>query len=351
LAEVYVNQWYYQRMEPLGAVLVFMVALCIAIGHNHGATQASAALSLQVSLMLVGRMPWCIRMLSEITTTFNCVERVLDYTTNVPSEASAIVASQRPPLNWPNAGALELRQFYFRYRPGLPLVLKNLNLCLAPGERMGIVGRTGAGKTSLILGVFRIAEPESGSVMKLDGIDLLSMGLRDLRSRLAVIPQHPVMFRSTIRYNCDPFGNHSEEAVWAAVQKACLADWLHGQPRADGKGPLDFEVQESGKNLSAGQRQLVAIARAVLRNSKFVVLDEATAALDAATDQKIQEVIRGSFQGATMMTIAHRLPTILDSDRVMVLVEGEIVQCGSPEELRHQDGVFRDMVLTWEAQS
>jgi len=251
-------------------------------------------------------------------------------------------------------------------------VLRGLCFDVRAGERVGIVGRTGAGKSTLLLALFRTVEPEPGSSLRLDGEDLLAMGLRDLRGRLTLVPQEPVLFRASLRYNCDPFGQHADEAVRQALEEAQLGPWLQeqegqeqrrrgGQPERplraerDGEGAgdsaLDALVQEGGQNLSSGQRQLVTIARAMLRRSKLVVLDEATAALDAATDATIQRAIRTGFRGASTLTIAHRLGTILDSDRVMVLQAGDIAELGPPDELRElQGGIFRGMVKEYERQ-
>merc|ERR1712032_1567895 len=214
------------------------------------------------------------------------------------------------------------------------------------GERIGVVGRTGAGKSSLLVALFRIVEPEPDSLILLDGHNVLELGLKDLRCALAMIPQDSVLFQGTLRYNCDPFGESDDATVWAALEEAQLASWVrqqHGDSAsASFESLLKMEIQEGGQNLSAGQRQLVAIARAVLRKSKFVVLDAATAAA-------IQRAIRRCFKGASSLTIAHRLDTILDSDRIMVMDAGQIAELGTPEGLRkREDGIFRSLVCQWE---
>merc|ERR1712232_1162109 len=232
---------------------------------------------------------------------------------------------------------------------------------------------SGAGKSSILWALFRIVEPEADSHVFLDGVNILKIGLHDLRSRITIIPQDPVLFEATLLYNCNPFGQHSHEQVWEAIQSAQLASWLQTQSQQNAnsqkssqelenqidfaeeghnnmvsqhdKGLLDFYVQEGGQNLSVGQRQLVALARAMLRRSKFVVFDEATAALDANTDAAIQRAIRICFQGASSLTIAHRLGTIMDSDRIMVLQKGTIAELGPPAELRlNASGLFASMV-------
>jgi len=331
---------------------------------------------------------------------FNCVERVMEYAMTLPAEAPALT-DLRPPQGWPTAGMLEVRNLRLRYRPHLPLVLKGLNFQVAPGERLGVCGRTGAGKSSLLLAILRIAEPERDSELLLDGQDLLALGLRDVRGSIAMIPQEPVLFQESLQYNCDPFGQHSAETVWSAIEEAQLAPWVRERTaassstrsvtsRSNGVTPvgideagaatdavsavagerdpeeagcapatepqdvgsmLRLEIKEGGQNLSAGQRQMVAIARAVLRRSRLVVLDEATAAVDASTDAAIQLAVRRCFAGATTLTIAHRLQTIADSDRVLVLAEGAIAELGAPAELRSlEGGIFRSMVEESERQ-
>mmetsp|Transcript_90270 Transcript_90270/g.264058 ORF Transcript_90270/g.264058 Transcript_90270/m.264058 type:complete len:1427 (+) Transcript_90270:51-4331(+) len=351
----YIMQWYYQRVEPLGAVLVFLVSLFIALGHNKLVSSNSAALALSVSLELIGRLPQCIRMYTELTVQFNCVERVLEYISELPNEAPAIIEGNRPDPGWPAAGELEVKELRLRYGADSPLVLCGLSFTMAAGEHIGVVGRTGAGKSSMLTALFRIVEPEPGSVVRLDGKDILTMGLQDLRSCITMIPQDPVLFQATVRYNCDPFGEHTDEAIMVALREAQLGPWLQErqdsvQAQQDGSapsppGPLGTEVQEGGQNLSAGQRQMLALARAMLRRSRLVVLDEATAAMDAATDASIQKAIRGCFAGASSLTIAHRLGTIMDSDRIMVLDKGLIAELGTPDELRKEKGgIFRAMV-------
>lgn len=359
----YVMQWYYQRVEPMGATLVFFVSLFIAVGHNRFVYANSAALALSLSAELIGRLPMCLRMYTELTVQFNCVERVLEYITGLPTEAPPVIEDNRPGLDWPLAGELEVKNLRLRYGEDKPLVLQGLSFSMAAGEHIGVVGRTGAGKSSMLTALFRLVEPEPGSVVRLDGKDILTMGLRDLRSRITMIPQDPVLFQATVRYNCDPFGEHADSDITGALEKAQLGPWLQERLSSSaqatgtaGSGddysnpspasrPLDTEVQEGGQNLSAGQRQMLALARAMLRQSKLIVLDEATAAMDAATDTLVQKAIRSCFAGASSLTIAHRLGTIMDSDRIMVLDQGLIVELGSPDELRKlKGGIFQAMV-------
>lgn len=373
-SQMYAENWFSMRMDHLSCMLVLMVALCVVAGRGRFMSASSAALALTFSDECNGSIQDLIGKIAEFGMAFNCVERVMEYATTLPAEAAA-VTELRPGPGWPSTGALEVRNLRLRYRPHLPLVLKCLSFQTAPGERLGVCGRTGAGKSSLILALLRIVEPDPGSQILLDGEDLLVLGLHDVRSGIAMIPQEPVLFQETLRHNCDPMGKHSDASIWAALEEAQLAPWVRQRlstalemeevgtaPLATGlqqlsplaaltsepSGPyglraptagelesmLQVEIKEGGKNLSAGQRQMVAIARAVLRQSRLVVLDEATAAVDAATDAAIQLAVRRCFTGATTLTIAHRLQTIIDSDRVLVLENGEMVELGSPQELR-----------------
>lgn len=365
-SQLYMEAYFSMRVEQLGCVLVFLVALFVVLGRGRVISAGNAALALTFSGNCSDSIQFLISKVAEFGIAFNCIERVMEYATTLPQEAPPIRGT-RPPEGWPSAGVLEVRNLQLRYRPHLPLVLKGVTFSTRAGERLGVVGRTGAGKSSLLLAIFRLTEPEAGSELWVDGVDLLSLGLRDLRGSLAMIPQEPVLFQASLRYNCDPYVLRSDHEVWCALEEAQLAPWLYDQrmgsslttASVDSSPPtpcpsemaamLGTEIKEGGQNLSAGQRQMVAIARAVLRRSKFIVLDEATAAVDAATDAAIQLAVRRCFVGATTLTVAHRLQTIMDSDRVMVLSEGEVVELGLPSELLAKEtGLFRAMVKEME---
>jgi len=353
LTENYVEKWYYQQVQSLGAALILAVGLYVVLGSGTWVHPSTAAMALTVTLQLNERLPDFIRALSDITVQFNSIERMHEYVVDLPTETLPLIGSQCPSPEWPRTGALEVQNLRLRYKPQLPIVLKGIGFNLGAGERMGVVGRTGAGKSSLIVALFRTVEPEQGSVIKLDGENLLTMNLRHLRNHITLVPQSAVLFQGTLQYNCDPFGSHGEEAIWAALEQAQLAPWLRqqgavtqnpDQPRQQSRSQLEFEIKEGGQNLSMGQRQMVALARAVLRKSNLVVLDEATAAVDTATDTAIQKAIRTCFVQASTLTIAHRLETILDSDRIMVLEAGNIAEFGSPADLIAFGGIFKAMV-------
>ncbi|PHH84520.1 hypothetical protein CDD83_1818 [Cordyceps sp. RAO-2017] len=247
-----------------------------------------------------------------------------------------------------------------RYRPGLPLVLRGLSLDVAAGERVGIVGRTGAGKSSVVGALFRLAELAAGAI-RIDGVDIATVGLHDLRSRLAIIPQDPTLFRGTVRSNLDPFHEHTDLELWSALRQADLVPSSPPSPSpsseeekaASSSSPaasspsrihLDSPVEEDGLNFSLGQRQLMALARALVRDAQIIVCDEATSSVDMDTDDKIQRTMATAFRGRTLLCIAHRLRTVVAYDRVCVLRDGRIAELGAPRDLwRRRDGLFRAM--------
>jgi len=262
-------------------------------------------------------------------------------TNNIPPEAPEYVPENDPPEGeWPKGGALELQHASMRYRDG-PLVLKDLSLKVNPGEKVGVCGRTGSGKSSLMIALFRISEiePDGGKVL-IDGVDISAIGTTTLRMNMSIIPQDPVIFSNTVRYNLDPFKNCSDEELWEVLKKVDMGEVIAALPRG-----LEEQVAEGGENFSQGQRQLLCIARSLLRKPKILVMDEATASIDNATDATVQTMIRQNFKDATVLTIAHRLNTIMDSDRVLVLDDGRIAEYASPRSLLEKDeGYFKAMV-------
>lgn len=254
------------------------------------------------------------------------------------------------PLGWPTAGEVQFTSVCARYRPGLPLVLQDVSCRIMAGQHVGIVGRTGSGKTSFGLALFRALGTESGSIM-IDGVDIRTLPVYSLRSKLSVIPQDPVLFSGTVRSNLDPFGEHDDSDMLAALEQVGLHQWLVGDT---GNGDvLGKAVVLGGANFSSGQRQLLCFARALLRRSKVVVLDEATAAVDSETDAAVQRAMRQAFLGCTVLIVAHRLRTVMDCDKVITMCDGSIVEFGSPDVLIGNDvpgpddlisGVFKSMV-------
>ncbi|XP_039546373.1 canalicular multispecific organic anion transporter 1 isoform X1 [Pimephales promelas] len=328
------NRWLAMRLESLGNLVVFFSALFAVISRDS-LNSGLVGLSISYALNVTQTLNWLVRMTSELETNIVAVERVSEYT-EIKNEAPW-VTSNRPPDDWPSGGKIRFENYKVRYRPELELILHGITCDIESTEKIGIVGRTGAGKSSLTNCLFRIIEASEGRII-IDGIDISTLGLHDLRSRLTIIPQDPVLFSGTLRMNLDPFLKFSDEEIWSVLELAHLKDYVRGLPAG-----LQHEVSEGGENLSLGQRQLLCLARALLRKSRILILDEATAAVDLETDDLIQSTIRREFSHCTVLTIAHRLNTILDSSRVMVLDSGKIVEFDSPSTLLHKQGHFYSM--------
>ncbi|KAI0763773.1 metal resistance protein YCF1 [Trametes elegans] len=324
LPSISVNRWLAVRLEFVGSTIIFIAAiLSILALMTTGVDAGLVGFVLSYALNTTGSLNWLVRSASEVEQNIVSVERVLHYI-ELPPEAPWEVPGTVPE-DWPAKGEVEFRQYSARYRPELDLVLKDISNA---SEKVGIVGRTGSGKSSLLLSLFRIIEPASGSIF-IDGVDIAKVGLHDLRSAISIVPQSPDLFEGTIRENIDPTGASSDAEIWVALEQTHLKAFVEALP-----GGLDAAVREGGSSLSAGQRQLLCFARALLRKSKILVLDEATSAVDLDTDRAIQEIIRGpQFAHVTMLTIAHRVNTILESDRVLVLDAGKVIEYDSPKNL------------------
>lgn len=321
------NRWLAVRLEFLGSIIILAAALFAVIDVAYGSSTIDAGLvglSVSYALNVTQSLNWVIRTYCEIETNVVSVERIKEYI-DLPTEKYNAVRGVSP--MWPEKGLIEFRDYATRYRPGLDLALRDLSFTVAPKEKIGIIGRTGAGKSSLSLSLFRIVEAAKGSIF-IDGVDISSLRLFDLRSRLTIIPQDPVLFAGTVRENLDPFGTHDDAELWQALQHSHLGEHI---TKMDGK--LNAIVLEGGENFSVGQRQLICLARALLRKTTILVLDEATAAIDVETDSIIQETIRRQFANCTILTIAHRINTVLDSDRILVLDKGNIAEFESPTKL------------------
>ncbi|KAF9129913.1 hypothetical protein BGW39_003648 [Mortierella sp. 14UC] len=352
------NRWLQIRLEALGACTVF-IAAALAVWNAGTLDPSLVGLALSYSLNMVQFINYMVRTVSEVQNILVSVERVDEYTqkpTEAPVETGVVL-----PENWPSQGQIVFKNYCARYREGLDLVVKDVSFTVAPSEKVGIVGRTGAGKSSLTLALFRIIEAAdsywakasdpnfsaaerrftetvqqtfssegsgTGGSIEIDGVDISTLGLKDLRQHLSIIPQDPTLFAGTVRDNLDPFGEHTDKDLWEALERAHLKSHISALA-----GCLSFEVAQNGDNFSVGQRSLICLARALLRKTKVLVLDEATAAVDVETDDLIQKTIRKEFKDRTILTIAHRIKTVMDSDKILVLEKGRVQEFESPKTL------------------
>eukprot|EP00884_Botryococcus_braunii_P012469 jgi/Botrbrau1/21222/Bobra.39_2s0023.1 len=320
-----VNRYLAMRLELLGSTIILVAATTAAVIIPRSA--ALAGLAITASLNLTGVLNWLVRQSTELEVQMNGVERVRAYL-RLPTEAPAIVEARRPPAAWPSKGNIAVQDLVVRYRPELPPVLRGLSFEVGAGEKVGIAGRTGCGKSTLMMALYRMLEAESGRIV-IDSLDIAALGLFDLRSRLALVPQDPVLFRGSVRDNLDPFGTSGgDAAIWEALERAGLKPTIR-----ELQGGLEAEVEEGGGNLSTGQRQLLCMARALLRKTRILVLDEATSSVDSETDALIQATVREAFVECTVLTVAHRLHTIADCNRILVLDAGRVHEFDTPGNL------------------
>ncbi|KAG6623523.1 ATP-binding Cassette (ABC) Superfamily [Phytophthora cinnamomi] len=342
-----INCWLALRLEFVGTCIAAAAAFAAVLAHGTNAAEGTAfagivGVALTYAFTITQPLNWTVRMLSQLQTQMVSVERIQTYT-EMPTEAALeSTAAQKPALEWPMTGAISFNRVDLRYRPGLPRVLRGLTFSVNAKEKIGIVGRTGAGKSSLIVGLMRLVELDAGSIT-IDGVDISKIGLHDLRANIAIIPQDPVLFSGTVRSNLDPFDQFSDDQIWTSIKRASLQKAVTS---------LDDVVDEKGSNFSVGERQLLSIARALLKRSKVILMDEATASIDPETDRQIQQSIREEFRDCTTLTIAHRINTILDSDRILVMEKGSVAEFGSPAELqRKPEGIFKSLVDAWRQSS
>ncbi|KAI1703205.1 ABC transporter transmembrane region domain-containing protein [Ditylenchus destructor] len=339
--EVIVNRWIQIRMDLLTDVASFLFMLAaIILGDHRMISLGAVAMVINSGISFTGFLGEIARMWRECEVSIVGVERINEYIANEHEAEWKLPTRDILPHNWPSAGRIVFDKFCLRYRPTSELVLRELSFEVNSGEKVGIVGRTGAGKTSLTLALFRIVEPCSGTIL-IDSVDTTSIGLHDLRQALTIIPQDPVLFCGTLRSNLDPFNEFSDDLVWSAIERAYLKDFVMGF-----ENHLSYEISESGNNLSVGQRQLVCLARALLRirSTKILVLDEATASIDPETDRLIQLSIRENFNNCTILTIAHRLNTVLDYDKILVMDAGRVAEFDSPRTLlANQESQFSSL--------
>ncbi|CAF0741409.1 unnamed protein product [Adineta ricciae] len=325
LASSICNRWLAVRLEMIGNLLTLLTAITAVFVRDH-LSAGTVGLMITYAMQINQALNLLIRNTSEIEANIVSVERIHEYAELTP-EAPWEIPERKPPVHWPTNGNILISELSTRYRENLQLVLKNLTLDIRSGEKIGIIGRTGSGKSSLCLALFRIIEPTNGTII-IDDVDIRFIGIHDLRSKITIIPQDAVIFAGTVRFNVDPFGNYSDMEIWSALELVNLKERI-----CTADNGLSYLLAEGGQNISAGEKQLLCLARALLRKSKIFILDEATAAIDMETDRLIQLTIRSVFKDATVLTIAHRLHTILDSSRILVLANGTIEEFDEPHKL------------------
>ncbi|XP_051144858.1 putative ABC transporter C family member 15 [Andrographis paniculata] len=326
-------EWLSFRLNQLSN-FVFTFSLVLLVSLPEGIINPSiAGLAVTYGINLNVQQASVIWSICNAENKMISVERILQYS-NLRSEAPFTIEESKPPSQWPETGKISFQQLQIRYAEHLPSVLKNIT-CTFPGrKKVGVVGRTGSGKSTLIQAIFRIVEPREGTII-IDDVDITKIGLQDLRSRLSIIPQDPTMFDGTVRGNLDPLQQYSDTEIWEALDKCQLGDIVREKPEK-----LESTVVENGENWSVGQRQLFCLGRALLKKSSILVLDEATASVDSATDGVIQKIISQEFKDRTVVTIAHRIHTVIDSDFVLVLSDGRIAEFDSPAKLLERENSF-----------
>ncbi|NXN93448.1 MRP1 protein, partial [Rhinopomastus cyanomelas] len=326
------DRWLATNLEFLGNGIVLSAALSAAMGRRD-LSPGAAGFSISYALQITGVLNWMVRSWTEIENNSVSVERVREYC-GTPKEAPWTLNGKHRGQVWLTEGRIEFRNYSLRYRPNLELALKRVNLTINGHEKIGVTGRTGAGKSTLAVGLLRLVEAAEGAIL-IDGLDIAQLGLHDLRSKITVIPQDPVLFSGSLRMNLDPLNQYTDADIWAALELTQLKNFVANLPEQ-----LEYECTDQGENLSTGQKQLVCLTRALLQKAKILILDEATAAVDLETDLLVQSTLRTQFKDSTVLTIAHRINTIMDCDRILVLENGQVAEFDTLEHLTAQKGLF-----------
>jgi len=326
-------------LDFMASAVVYFTSMLVVVFKDEPGMASIAGLALSNVLQMLVFVQWTVRMYGDVNSQIASVGQLVYYA-DIPSEAPAVIPETQPPASWPSEGKIEFQNVVLRYQPTGPMVLKNVNFTINSCEKIGIVGRTGSGKSTLLISLLRIVEAAEGKVL-IDGVDVSKIGLDELRTKIAIIPQEPVLFVGTVRSNLDPFSKSTDQEIWKALHAVNLGETIQ-----ETAGKLDAVVIENGANFSLGQRQCFCIARAILAKTKVLVLDEATAAIDMATDLFIQNTIKEAFAEITVLTIAHRLNTIIECDRVLVMDAGNVLEFDCPSTLLNTEGSsFLDLVM------
>ncbi|XP_072451112.1 ATP-binding cassette sub-family C member 5-like isoform X4 [Chiloscyllium punctatum] len=323
-------RWLAVRLDLISIILITVVSAMMVFMHGR-IPPAYAGLAISHAVQLTGLFQFTVRLASESEARFTSVERIRHYIMNLESEAPSHIPETAPPPDWPQEGQIQFEEVEMCYRDTLPVVLKKVTFTIKPREKIGIVGRTGSGKSSLGVTLFRLVEICNGSIT-IDGVKIRDIGLDDLRKKLSIIPQEPVLFVGTVRTNLDPYNQYTDLQIWDALERVHMKESIMQLNEK-----LNFEITENGENFSVGEKQLLCVARALLQHSKILLLDEATAAIDTDTDMLIHKTIQEAFSDCTMLIVAHRLHTVLNCDRIMVLDQGEIAEFDSPSVLLSND--------------
>ncbi|NXF93851.1 MRP6 protein, partial [Eubucco bourcierii] len=326
------DRWLATNLEFLGNGIVLFAAVFAAAGRAH-LSPGAAGFSISCALQITGVLNWMVRAWTELENNIVSVERVREYS-RTPKEAPWTLNGELEGQGWLTEGRIEFRNYSLRYRPQLETALKHLSLTINGQEKIGITGRTGAGKSTLAVGLLRLVEAAEGAIL-IDGLDIAQLGLHELRTKITVIPQDPVLFSGSLRMNLDPLNQYTDADIWTALEQTQLKTFVAALP-----DQLEHKCTDQGENLSTGQKQLVCLTRALLQKAKILILDEATAAVDLEIDLQIQSTLRTQFKDSTVLTIAHRINTIMDCDRILVLEKGRVAEFDTLEQLVAQKGLF-----------
>ncbi|KAL5539368.1 hypothetical protein UlMin_044411 [Ulmus minor] len=325
------NEWLILRLEILCAIVLSSSVLIMTLFSLEASASGFIGMALSYGLSLNAFLVSSVQANCIVENLFVSVERLEQYM-HIPSEAEEVIEGHQLPHNWPLVGKVEICDLKVRYQPSAPLVLQDINCTFEGGHKIGIVGRTGSGKTTLVSALFRVVEPTEGKII-IDGIDISTIGLLDLRTCLGIIPQDPTLFNGSVRYNLDPLSQYTDQEIWEVLKKCQLGDAIREK-----QAGLNALVVQDGSNWSMGQRQLFCLGRALLKRSKILVLDEATASIDNATDAILQKTIRSEFADSTVITVAHRIPSVINCNMVLAITDGKLVEYEEPMKLMNREG-------------